>query len=64
MKMTYDLALMYPIAEMANGKIKFISDILYVYNYDNPINDNKVNVGEQTRIASLIANRNPYNSIK
>lgn len=63
MKMTYDLALMYPIAEMANGKIKFISDILYTYNNDNPINDNKVNVNEQRRLDYLIRNREIYNAI-
>ena len=63
MKMTGDLAIMYPVAEMAGNKNKFISDILYVYNMETPINDNKVNVGEQARLALLIRGRSIYNTI-
>ena len=59
-KMTCDLAIMLPIAEMANGKIMFIPDILYVYNRETPINDDKVNVREQARIAEIIRNRKTY----
>ena len=63
MKMTYDLAIMFPIAEMAGNKIKFINDILYVYNSENPINDNKVNVNMQARLALMIRDRNIYSTI-
>ena len=61
--MTYDLAIMFPIAEMAGNKIKFINDILYVYNSENPINDNKVNVNMQARLALMIRDRNIYSTI-
>ena len=63
MKCTYDLALMFPIAEMSGGKFKFIEDILYVYNNDNPININKIIIEEQARICKLIRNRNVYKSL-
>lgn len=39
-----DLALMFPLLEMSGGKIKFVPDILYVYNVQNPLNENKVDV--------------------
>ena len=63
MKCTYDVALMFPIAEMSGGKFKFIEEILYVYNNDNPINVNKVIIEEQFRICELIRNRNVYKTL-
>ena len=63
MKMTYDLAIIFPIAEMSGGKFKFINDILYVYNNDNPINDYKVNIKEQIRIENLIKSRKIYKTV-
>lgn len=41
-KMTGDMAMMYPMIEMAGPRHFFIKDILYVYNMKNNINDNKV----------------------
>lgn len=41
--MTYDLLVMYPLLEMSKFHSKFISDVLYMYNMDNIINDHKVN---------------------
>ena len=39
-KTTWDLAIMYPLLEMTGGGgCKFIDQILYVYNMDNPLND-------------------------
>jgi hypothetical protein len=64
MKMTGDLAIMFPVAEMAGDKIKFISDVLYTYNMETPLNDNKVNLGEQVRLADLIRRRPIYNTIE
>ena len=63
MKTTYDLALMYPIVEMAGHKIKFIKDILYVYNIETPINDYKINAKEQARLTVLIKNKQIYETI-
>jgi glycosyltransferase involved in cell wall biosynthesis/SAM-dependent methyltransferase len=41
--MTWDFAMMFPMLEMAGKHSKYLSDILYVYNLENPINDHKVN---------------------
>ena len=37
-----DLALMYPMLEMAGNRQEFIEDLLYVYNDQNPISDHKI----------------------
>ena len=42
MSMTWDFAMMLPMLEMAGFHSKFIPDILYRYNLENPINDHKV----------------------
>jgi glycosyltransferase involved in cell wall biosynthesis len=42
--MTWDLAMMFPMLEMAGTRHKFVSDVLYIYNCENPINDSKVNL--------------------
>lgn len=63
MKRTGDLAIMYPIAEMAGHKIKFISDILYVYNIETLLNDFKIDSKEQCRLTVLIKNKNKYDVI-
>lgn len=38
----WDQTIMFPMLEMAGYRSKFISDILYIYNLENPINDHKV----------------------
>lgn len=50
-KMTYDVAIMFPILEMAgHEKTKFNDTILYIYNRNNPISDDKVDQTLQTNI--------------
>ncbi len=41
-KTTYDVALMSMLLEKSEGSFKFIDQILYGYNTDNPINDYKI----------------------
>jgi len=62
-EMAADLALMFPMAELSGGKIKFIKDILYVYNRTNPLNDDKVNVRKQLSCASDIRRKRKYQPI-
>ncbi len=50
--MTWDFGMMFPMLEMAGTHSKFISEILYTYNMENPINDHKVNVKLQQRLDS------------
>lgn len=38
----WDLAFVFPMLEMCGEKAKYIEDILYVYNRDNPLNEDKV----------------------
>jgi len=39
----WDLAIMFPILEMAGNRQEYIADSLYVYNRSNPLNCDKVN---------------------
>lgn len=42
-KVASDVAFMIPMLEMAvKGHFRFIPEILYIYNYQNPINDNRI----------------------
>ncbi len=63
LEMAADLALMYPMAEMAGNKISFISDILYVYNRENELNDDKVDLNKQISSAGYIKGLRKYNII-
>lgn len=47
LEMSSDLAAMFPMLEMAGPRQAFISDVLYMYNYNSPINDAKVNINLQ-----------------
>ncbi len=59
-----DLAFMFPMIEMAGSDhYKFISDVNYVYNGENPINDHKVNMGAVNKIVSQIRNKSPYQKL-
>ena len=49
-----DKALMYPILEMAGKKVRFVEDLLYVYNIDNPLNDFKINRSDQMAATDYI----------
>ena len=42
-KAAWDLAFVFPLLEMAGKKAKYIKDILYVYNRQNPLNEDKIN---------------------
>jgi glycosyltransferase involved in cell wall biosynthesis len=64
LEMTWDMAIMYPLAEMAEERHAFIDDINYVYNVANPINDNKVNAELQRTLDALIRGRPPYNRLE
>lgn len=47
MTSAWDATIMYPQLEMAGMHSKFISDVLYIYNLENPLNDHKVDVAIQ-----------------
>lgn len=58
--MAWDLAMMFPMLEMAGHKAKFISDVLYIYNVANPINDSKVNLQLQQNLEHIIRSKSRY----
>ncbi len=64
-KMTYDVAIMFPVMEMAGyDKVKFNDTILYVYNRSNPISDDRVNQQLQWDIHTEIAAKSKFKKIE
>ena len=58
-----DVAILCPMLEMAGDKIEFIDEVLYIYNRENPLNEDKADLGDQVRCALEIAQQKPYNSL-
>ena len=58
--MAYDQAIMLPLLEMSGPRCKYISEILHVYNKENPLNVDKIKTQEQVRTAQEIRNKKPY----
>lgn len=62
--MVGDMAFMFPMAEMASrGHIRFIQDILYIYNVQNPINDHRVNASQLQSLDKYIRLMPPYQAL-
>ena len=59
----WDQAFLFPMLEMANGHLKFIDQIVYVYNQANPLNDFKQKLQKQLRCERLIRFRKPYGAL-
>ena len=63
-KVTGDLSFMFPMLEMAGeDRYKFMEEINYVYNEDNPINDHKVDISLVNEIAIKIRNKEKYGKL-
>jgi glycosyltransferase involved in cell wall biosynthesis len=59
-----DLAFMYPMIEMAGYEnYKFMPEINYIYNEDNPINDHKTNLDKVRKIVNIIRNKEKYTKL-
>lgn len=61
--MAWDLAIIYPMIEMAAFHTKFIDQVLIKYNSETNLNDNQVNADLQNRIDCYIRKQPPYNPI-
>ncbi len=59
-RMTWDMAFMFPMLEMAGPMALHISDTLYCYNRENPLNDDKVNHQLQLSTESEIRKKQKY----
>ena len=55
-----DLALMFPMLEMAGKRQEYIKDLLYVYNDQNPISDHKIRRKDQILAAKEIRRKKRY----
>lgn len=62
--MTWDMAMMYPMIEMAGERHLFTSHPNYVYNMINPINDNKVNADLQNFLDKYLREKEPYKRLE
>ncbi len=59
-----DLAFMFPMFEMSGEEhYRFLTDILYIYNESNPINDHKVNMTNVMKTTNKIRNKTPYKKL-
>lgn len=58
-----DRAFILPIFEMAGKHGKFIADILYVYNRNNPLNDDKIDRDLQHRLDHFVRRKEKYQPI-
>lgn len=59
-----DKATLYPMLEMAGNKIKFISETLYIYNLENPLNDYANTTPEEhERVDKLIRLKKRYSTL-
>jgi glycosyltransferase involved in cell wall biosynthesis len=59
-----DLSFMFPMLEMSGeNHFKYISDVLYIYNESNPLNDHKVNMEKVQKVVNIIRNKQPYEKI-
>jgi len=61
--MGWDLAFMFPMLEMSKDHHKFIKDVLYIYNYETPINDAKVNIKLQQSIEFEVRAKKIYQPV-
>lgn len=59
-QMTWDMAMMFPMIEMAAERHQFISEIMYIYNEENTISDHYVSRQLQAHLAQVIKKKNRY----
>ena len=52
--------MMFPLLELAGSHMRFISDVLYVYNEATPINDYKKNLIRQLHCEKVIRSKTKY----
>jgi glycosyltransferase involved in cell wall biosynthesis len=62
-RVTWDQAFLFPMLEMAAGRWRYIPEILYVYNVQNPLNDFKVRLREQLLTERAIRAKKPYEAL-
>ena len=59
----WDLAIMFPMLEMAGERFKFIPEVLYIYNNENPLADHRKSMKLQNDLSDYIRNLSQYERI-
>jgi glycosyltransferase involved in cell wall biosynthesis len=62
--MTGDLAMTFPMLEMARERVEFINKKIYVYNMENPLNDHKLDHQRQLKFEREIRSKIPYERLE
>lgn len=63
--MAPDLSFQFPMLEMCGvDKSRYIPDILYVYNRENPMSESKISQSEITRIEGMLRGKKSYVTLK
>ena len=62
-QMAWDQAIMFPMLEMSGYRAKFISEVLYIYNAANPLNDSKIDRELQRSLETAIRMQKRYNRL-
>mgnify|MGYP003677573121 FL=1 len=60
-KAAWDLAFVFPMLEMSGPRAHYVSDILYIYNRDNPLNEDKVDHSVQLGEEAYVRQKEKYN---
>lgn len=60
----WDLAIMLPLLEMSGHHHRYIDDLLYIYNNENPIQDYKVKLALQQSLERLIRSKPRYSRLE
>jgi hypothetical protein len=62
--MAGDVAIMMPMLEMSGKHTHFVTDIMYLYNRTNPLNDHKVNLSLQSECQTHVRGLPKYKRLK
>jgi len=60
----WDLSFYMPFVEMGGHHGRYIHDILYIYNNENPIHDYKIKQGKQAAMDRYIRSKKPYQRLE
>ena len=60
----WDLAWVIPLVELAGKRAHYISDILYVYNRENPLNCDKIKHRQQLLTEQMVRNMEKYKPLE
>jgi len=63
-QMAGDLAFMFPMAEMCGGRFKYLDEILYIYNHENPLQEHKLDESLQLATDAHIRSMTTYRRLR